>query len=39
MLIRINGLISTLDWRPVVYQYRHLKREEMIAHIVCLMLH
>lgn len=28
---RINGLISTLDWRPVVYQYRHLKRDEMIA--------
>lgn len=28
---RINGLMGTLDWRPVVYQYRHLKREEMIA--------
>lgn len=28
---RINGLMATLDWRPVVYQYRHLSRSEMIA--------
>ncbi|MFA6734764.1 MAG: bifunctional alpha,alpha-trehalose-phosphate synthase (UDP-forming)/trehalose-phosphatase, partial [Sphaerochaetaceae bacterium] len=28
---RINGLMSSLDWRPVVYQYRHLSRAEMIA--------
>lgn len=28
---RINGLMATLDWRPIAYQYRHLSRPEMIA--------
>lgn len=28
---RINGLMGSLDWRPIVYQYRHLSRAEMIA--------
>jgi len=28
---RINGLMGSLDWRPIVYQYRHLERAEMIA--------
>jgi len=28
---RINGLMATLDWRPVAYQYRHLEHAEMVA--------
>lgn len=28
---RINGMMATLEWRPIVYQYRHLTRHEMIA--------
>ncbi len=28
---RINGLMATLEWRPVVYQYRHLDRHELVA--------
>ncbi|HSQ41167.1 MAG TPA: bifunctional alpha,alpha-trehalose-phosphate synthase (UDP-forming)/trehalose-phosphatase [Fibrobacteraceae bacterium] len=28
---RMNGLMGTLEWRPVAYQYRSLSRTEMIA--------
>lgn len=28
---RINGLYATLEWRPIVYQYKHLNWHEMIA--------
>ncbi len=28
---RINGKFSTLDWRPIIYQYKSLKFNEMVA--------
>jgi len=28
---RINGQFSTLDWRPIIYQYKSLKFNEMVA--------
>lgn len=28
---RVNGLFSTLDWRPIIYQYRTLTKAEMVA--------
>lgn len=28
---RINGQFSTIDWRPIIYQYKSLKFSEMVA--------